>query len=83
MKKRQIMAFVLAATMAATAVTGCGAPSRPDGSGDTGSTDSSSDSGEESKDGVVQLTFMGWEASPLETQAVKDGIAAFEKKIQI
>lgn len=80
MKKRQIMAFVLAATMAATAVTGCGAPSRPDGSGDTGSTDSSSDSGEESKDGVVQLTFMGWEASPLETQAVKDGIAAFEKE---
>lgn len=74
------MAFVLAATMAATAVTGCGAPSRPDGSGDTGSTDSSSDSGEESKDGVVQLTFMGWEASPLETQAVKDGIAAFEKE---
>lgn len=80
MKKRQIMAFVLAATMAATAVTGCGAPSRPDGSSDTGSTDSSSDSGEESKDGVVQLTFMGWEASPLETQAVKDGIAAFEKE---
>ena len=80
MKKRQIMAFVLAATMAATAVTGCGAPSRPDGSGDTGSTDSSSDCGEESKDGVVQLTFMGWEASPLETQAVKDGIAAFEKE---
>lgn len=80
MKKRQIMAFVLAATMAATAVTGCGAPSRPDGSGDTGSTDYSSDSGEESKDGVVQLTFMGWEASPLETQAVKDGIAAFEKE---
>lgn len=80
MKKRQIMAFVLAATMAATAVTGCGAPSRPDGSGDTGSTDSSSESGEESKDGVVQLTFMGWEASPLETQAVKDGIAAFEKE---
>lgn len=80
MKKRQIMAFVLAATMAATAVTGCGAPSRPDGSGDTGSTDSSFDSGEESKDGVVQLTFMGWEASPLETQAVKDGIAAFEKE---
>ena len=80
MKKRQIMALSLAAAMAAAAVTGCGAPSRPDGSGDTGSTDSSSDSGEESKDGVVQLTFMGWEASPLETQAVKDGIAAFEKE---
>lgn len=27
---------------------------------------------------VVELTFMGWEASPLETKAVEDGIAAFE-----
>lgn len=26
----------------------------------------------------VELTFMGWEASPLETKAVEDGIAAFE-----
>lgn len=80
MKKRQIMALSLAAVMAAAAVTGCGAPSRPDGSGETGSTDSSSDAGGDSKDGVVELTFMGWEASPLETQAVKDGIAAFEKE---
>lgn len=80
MKKRQIMALSLAAAMAAAAVTGCGAPSRPDGSDEAGSTDASSDSGGESKDGVVELTFMGWEASPLETQAVKDGIAAFEKE---
>lgn len=80
MKKRQILALALAAAMAAAAVTGCGAPSRPDGSGETGDTDSSGGSGEESKDGVVELTFMGWEASPLETQAVKDGIAAFEKE---
>jgi multiple sugar transport system substrate-binding protein len=29
--------------------------------------------------GTVTLTFMGWEASPLETEAVKNGIAAFEK----
>ena len=27
---------------------------------------------------TVELTFMGWEASPLETQAVEEGIAAFE-----
>lgn len=80
MKKRQILALALAAAMAAAAVTGCGALSRPDGSGETGDTDSSGGSGEESKDGVVELTFMGWEASPLETQAVKDGIAAFEKE---
>ena len=31
MKKRQILALALAAAMAAAAVTGCGAPSRPDG----------------------------------------------------
>lgn len=29
---------------------------------------------------TVELTFMGWEASPLETQAVEDGIAAFEEQ---
>ncbi|GHU72682.1 hypothetical protein FACS189450_10920 [Spirochaetia bacterium] len=38
-----------------------------------GGSDSSSSSGD------VTLTFMGWEASPLETQAVQNGIAAFEK----
>ena len=32
----------------------------------------------ESSGDKVELIFMGWEASPLETQAVKDGIAAFE-----
>lgn len=31
-------------------------------------------------DEVVELTFMGWEASPLETQAVEDGIKAFEEQ---
>ncbi|MDO4296993.1 MAG: sugar ABC transporter substrate-binding protein [Lachnospiraceae bacterium] len=31
-------------------------------------------------DDVVELTFMGWEASPLETQAVEDGIKAFEEQ---
>ena len=33
-----------------------------------------------SADDTVELTFMGWEASPLETQAVQDGIAKFEKQ---
>ena len=32
-----------------------------------------------SSGGVVTLTFMGWEASPLETEAVRNGIAAFER----
>lgn len=29
---------------------------------------------------IVELTFMGWEASPLETQAVENGIKAFEEQ---
>lgn len=91
MRKKQIMALALAVTMVASALTGCGAPSRPDGAGgtaDAGSTESSADSAgdagaeaapsSEAGGDVVELTFMGWEASPLETQAVKDGIAAFE-----
>ncbi|MDR2484370.1 MAG: hypothetical protein LBD55_03125, partial [Treponema sp.] len=28
--------------------------------------------------GGITLTFFGWEASPLETQAIKNGIAKFE-----
>jgi multiple sugar transport system substrate-binding protein len=35
--------------------------------------------GAASSGGVVTLTFTGWEASPLETEAVKNGIAAFER----
>lgn len=31
-----------------------------------------------SGDAKVKLSFMGWEASPLETEAVKEGIAKFE-----
>jgi len=34
---------------------------------------------DDSKDGVVTITFAGWEVSPLETAAVRNGIAAFEK----
>ncbi|MBS4195608.1 ABC transporter substrate-binding protein [Lederbergia citri] len=40
------------------------------------SKDSSTDGG---KDGVVTLKFMGWEASPLETESVKKGIQKFEQ----
>ena len=92
MRKKRVIALILAVTMTVAAITGCGAPSRPDGSGaadtaaDTGSTNASADTGSDasadsepaSSGDVVELTFMGWEASPLETQAVKDGIAAFE-----
>ncbi|MBD8067890.1 sugar ABC transporter substrate-binding protein [Bacillus sp. PS06] len=33
---------------------------------------------EGNKDGIVTLKFMGWEASPLETESVKKGIEKFE-----
>jgi multiple sugar transport system substrate-binding protein len=35
--------------------------------------------GGSSSAGEVTISFMGWEASPLETEAVRNGIAAFEK----
>ena len=31
-------------------------------------------------DAPVTLSFMGWEASPLETESVKQGIAAFQEQ---
>lgn len=36
--------------------------------------------GSTDKDGNIVLTFMGWEASPLETQAVQNGIKKFEEQ---
>lgn len=42
----------------------------------SGSTTNTSDSSS-SSDGVVTLKFMGWEASPLETESVKKGLKAF------
>ncbi|WP_070000401.1 ABC transporter substrate-binding protein [Cellulosilyticum sp. I15G10I2] len=48
-------------------------------SNNTASTSSdNSSSNASSGSGKVKLTFMGWEASPLETEAVKEGIAKFE-----
>lgn len=73
MNKKKVLALSLTAIMSIT-MFGCSAPSRPDASNEN-SKDSDSE-----KEGKVELTFMGWEASPLETQAVEDGIAAFEKE---
>ena len=33
MRKKRVIALILAVTMTVAAITGCGAPSRPDGSG--------------------------------------------------
>lgn len=74
--KRKLIPMLIAAAIISINLVGCSAPTRPDSKSDAGTADVDS---KNTKDDIVELTFMGWEASPLETQAVKDGIAAFEK----
>ncbi len=90
MRKKVWMSFAL--TMAVTTMSlglvGCGSSANSDTAASSNEeTNVASSSTEEatvagaqkSESGEkVELVFMGWEASPLETQAVKDGIAAFE-----
>lgn len=73
MKKKKILALSLA-TLMAVSVVGCGAPKQPGAEG------GSSNEAKKGQEGIVELTFMGWEASPLETKAVEEGIKAFEKE---
>ena len=73
MKKKKILALSLVTLMMASVV-GCGAPKQQGTGGD------SSSETKKGEEGVVELTFMGWEASPLETKAVENGIKAFEKE---
>lgn len=87
MRKINIFIILLALVMLWT-LTGCGGgntPSdkpSPDNAATEGEDDKTQtgDSNEEKGKENVTLTFMGWEASPLETQAVKDGIAEFENQ---
>lgn len=60
--KRAVLVLSMAVSLAALAFAGGG--SAPSSGGGGG--------------GNITLTFMGWEASPLETEAVRNGIAAFE-----
>lgn len=62
MKKKMVIGLIV--VMLATMLSGCKG--------------GSSDTSKQGEDGVVTLTFMGWEASPLETEAVKNGIKEFE-----
>lgn len=91
-KKVNILILVLVMSMLLS-LTACGGKETPDTpatdntpnqtqneAGNDAGNDATNEGGEakeESKE-TVTLTFMGWEASPLETQAVKDGIAKFE-----
>ncbi len=87
MKLRNVLALGLVITMTAVSVFGCSGSKST--STDETKTDVSAESTEAPKEAaketpkeasgeVVTLTFMGWEASPLETAAVEEGIAAFE-----
>ena len=67
MKRKQITATLLAAALSVTTLAACSS---------NGSGQALAPAAEGGK--TVELTFMGWEASPLETAAVKNGIAAFE-----
>ena len=67
MKKKRILAIIFSVVLVATPLIGC----RDDGGGAGGDGDAERN---------VELTFMGWEASPLETAAVEAGIAIFEER---
>ena len=67
MKKKRILAIIFAVILVATPLVGCGGDNGAGADGDGEAT------------GNVELTFMGWEASPLETAAVEAGIAIFEE----
>lgn len=66
--KRRIVAGLAVLSMVAGLTAGCG-----------GESDTAGGSGNKDSDGAVTLNFAGWEASELETKAVKEGIAKFEK----
>ncbi|MDF2958605.1 MAG: family carbohydrate transporter substrate-binding protein [Paenibacillus sp.] len=74
-KSRLVLAVTLVQSLLLSACSG----SLPAGSGQP----SSSDQEKTAKSGsneVVNLQFMGWEASPLETESVKKGLENFMKK---
>lgn len=75
MKLKKIWAVCSLIVTVSLLFTGCSSQSS-----NTGSPDSSSASGKTASGEVVTLNFMGWEASPLETEAVKKGIEIFEKE---
>ncbi len=73
-----ILAFVL---LFSVLLAGCGGSG---GTANTSGNDNSQDSGvgdaAGGPDKAVTLKFMGWEASPLETESVKNGLKAFMEK---
>jgi multiple sugar transport system substrate-binding protein len=76
MKKFRIISAVLFCSLLTTACSDGGRTTvAGNKDGTSGSTSSTSDQGKNGQ--VVTLKFMGWEASPLETQSVKKGLEQF------
>jgi multiple sugar transport system substrate-binding protein len=71
MRKPHIFSIILLCSALTTACSSGGGPA-----GDTGS----ANKGDSASGSVVTLKFMGWEASPLETQSVKKGLDSFMQK---
>ncbi len=72
MKFKKVLAAGFIIVIAAVFVAGCSSKNK---TADSNSGAASADNGE-----TVTLNFIGWEASPLETAAVEDGIAIFVKE---
>ncbi|WP_424766961.1 ABC transporter substrate-binding protein [Paenibacillus sp. sgz302251] len=74
MKKTRFLIMILLLAFAVSACSGGGS-----GSGGSTGTNTNGNSAASSGGEIVTLKFMGWEASPLETAAVKKGLDAFMK----
>lgn len=79
MRIKKMAASVLALMMVAS-MAACGAGGTPSNGGGTAESAGGTGDNGGTTGGDVTLTFMGWEASPLETQAVENGIKKFEEQ---
>ncbi|WP_246240945.1 ABC transporter substrate-binding protein [Anaerocolumna sedimenticola] len=86
MKLKKVLAVCLVIIMAAVTIVGCSKDNSKTTNSDSGTAaekataeQTPSETKSDNSGEVVTLNFMGWEASPLETAAVEDGIAIFEK----
>lgn len=75
MKLKKGLALCMAMILCTSGIAGCNGAS-----GKKTDSDSVSEAGKVASGETVTLNFMGWEASPLETAAVENGIEIFEKE---